>query len=191
MRGGFWAVLMAVAVVCSSAAAHAQCSKDTDCKGERVCEAGQCVGAAPAPEPTDPKPEAEPAPHAAVSSEPPRESAPEPDVRFFDEDKPRKAKKRIGKPGMLVAGIVLASAAPIVLVVGVLTTSCHYSSLDSSSSGCDANARLLAFGLGAAALVGIGVPLIVIGAKRVPVRQVSIAPWLAPRQAGLQLHLAL
>src|SRR3954462_15014068 len=56
---------------------HAQCSKDTDCKGERVCEAGACVApssppaassepaaAAPAPPAPAPAPVAAPAPAA-------------------------------------------------------------------------------------------------------------------------------
>jgi hypothetical protein len=41
------------------------------------------------------------------------------------------------------------------------------------------------------ALVGVGVPLIVIGSKSEPHRVASVAPWATPRSAGLQLRLTL
>ncbi len=173
-------MLVAAVVLFSSAGAQAQCTMDKDCKGDRVCEAGQC---------TTPADEAEvpPADTPAAGAAAP---APQPDVRFFDDDEqPRKVKKRLTSPGMMAGGIVLTSAGPIFLMVGVLTTHCSYESrLDGS---CNAGTRLLAFGLGAAALVGVGIPLIVMGAKRVPARHVALAPWLSPEHAGLQLHLEL
>jgi len=39
---------IAAALLLSSAPAAAQCTKDTDCKGVRVCEGGRCVSPAPA-----------------------------------------------------------------------------------------------------------------------------------------------
>lgn len=41
------AVVSAVALVGAPSIARSQCAKDTDCKGARICSAGQCVGAAP------------------------------------------------------------------------------------------------------------------------------------------------
>ena len=43
-------------------------------------------------------------------------------------------------------------------------------------------------------LAGTGVPLIVVGAKKVPAYETSVAtftPWVAPRAAGLGLRLQL
>src|SRR5438876_1212788 len=65
MRGRvFLALLTSGSVLLASALAHAGCTKDTDCKGDRVCDAGKCVsppdatpaipatdGAAPTPAP--------------------------------------------------------------------------------------------------------------------------------------------
>ena len=42
------AVVVAVALVGVPSIARAQCAKDTDCKGDRICANGQCVGAGPA-----------------------------------------------------------------------------------------------------------------------------------------------
>ena len=44
MRRGLW-VSNAILVIClgSSTTAWAGCEKDTDCKGDRICEAGECV----------------------------------------------------------------------------------------------------------------------------------------------------
>ena len=41
------AVVSAVALLGAPSIARSQCAKDTDCKGARICSAGQCVGAAP------------------------------------------------------------------------------------------------------------------------------------------------
>jgi hypothetical protein len=41
------AVITALALVGAPSIARSQCAKDTDCKGARICAAGQCVGAAP------------------------------------------------------------------------------------------------------------------------------------------------
>jgi hypothetical protein len=166
MRGGIVILVVAV-VVLVSGVARAECAKDTDCKGDRICEAGQCT-AAPASSSDD-----------SVAA---RE-------RFFDDDeadKPAKIKKRIGKPGLMIGGIVLAAAAPVVLAVGIVTTpSCR------DASTCNFGNRVLAFSLISLGMVGAAVPMIVIGAKRVPVRTIALGPLLAPRLAGLQLQLQL
>ena len=174
MRGGFGGVMVALAIAATATVARAQCATDQECKGDRICEAGQCV-APPAP-----------AAQADASADAPVERE-----RFFEEpedEKPRKGKKRIGNPGLMIGGIVLASAAPIVLGVGVATASC---SSDGGDTRCDIGERVVAFGLISLAMVGAAVPMIVIGAKRVPVRQVAIGPLLAPGLSGLQLQLRL
>jgi hypothetical protein len=171
-------VLLALAITATATVARAQCATDQECKGDRICEAGQCVAppavSAPAHAPDD----------ASAPASIERE-------RFFEEpedEKPRKVQKRIGNPGLMIGGIVLASAAPVVLGVGVATASC---SSDGGGTRCDIGDRVVAFGLISLAMVGAAVPMIVIGAKRVPVRRVAIGPLLAPGLAGLQLQLRL
>ena len=184
MRRGLSAVLVALTMTATATVARAQCATDQECKGERICEAGQCVAPPVGAAPAVAAPTATPAPgpaKAAIDRE-----------RFFEEpadDKPRKVKKRIGNPGLMIGGIVLASAAPIVLVAGVATSSCSYD--DGGHSRCDVGNRVLAFGLISLAMIGAAVPMIVIGAKRVPVRQVALGPLLAPGLSGLQLQLRL
>ena len=193
MKRGVWVISWVWgSVMLASGVAHAQCSKDIDCKGERVCEDGQCKEPAALPPPPAP-PDNEPAPgppsQAAPAPAPAPATAPAPDPHFFDDDEPRaKPKKKIGKPGMMAAGIVLTSAAPIVLVVGALSSTCNRRYEESCEGS---QQRMLAFLIGTAALLGVGIPLIVIGAKRVPAGRVSALPWVAPHNAGLQLRLDL
>jgi serine protease Do len=66
-------LLGAVWVLSVSSVAHAQCSKDTDCKGERVCEGGKCV--APAP-PAAPPAGTPPAAAAPPATSPPAQGGP-------------------------------------------------------------------------------------------------------------------
>src|SRR5258705_5885548 len=64
MRGrAIWALSSGGAVFLASALAQAQCTKDIDCKGDRVCDAGKCTspGLPPAP-PPPPGSEGQPAP---------------------------------------------------------------------------------------------------------------------------------
>jgi hypothetical protein len=67
--------LVLLAFLLAPLAARAQCTKDTDCKGDRICEAGRCVSPAhspaaatraqpPAPPPIAPPPPPPPAPAA-------------------------------------------------------------------------------------------------------------------------------
>ncbi len=71
---------LALAAVCAAAPAHAQCSKDTDCKGDRVCIAGQCadvVRAQPAAPPPVPAAQPQPPP-VYVQPQPPPPPMPPP-----------------------------------------------------------------------------------------------------------------
>jgi hypothetical protein len=69
--------LMAVAAVALwGSAALAQCSKDTDCKGSRVCSAGQCVD--PVPAPVYQQPQAQPLPPPPAAYQQPAPQAPAP-----------------------------------------------------------------------------------------------------------------
>jgi hypothetical protein len=42
-------LLVAFALLASASQAHAQCTKDTDCKGDRICELGRCITPASTP----------------------------------------------------------------------------------------------------------------------------------------------
>ena len=185
------AVAMALGVLAYTSLVEAQCTKDSDCKGERICEQGTCSEPAVKSEPAPPAP---PAVVAPTASAPPaseghaRLDEPE-DTHFFDEEKPRKVKKRISNPAMMVAGIVLTAAGPTVWIVGVLSSTCRNGNPDSPSCGPGVNGAWLF--LGGAVLIGTGIPLIVIGAKRVPATRVAIAPWLSPRDAGFALRLEM
>lgn len=152
-----------------SALARAECSTDSECKADRICEAGRCV--APSP-----------------STTPPAARVAAPRAHFFDTEEPRrKPGKRIGNPALMTAGIVVAASGPALWMVGALTTTCDRS----VDAECNAGPRLLAFFAGGLALIGVGVPMIVIGAKRVPLRRVTAVPWLGPHRGGLQLQLEL
>lgn len=190
MRGGLTAAAIALGVLAHTGLAEARCTKDGDCKGERICEQGTCT--APVVKET-PAVEQAPRPPAMVEPPPARASEgrarldePE-DTHFFDDEKPRKVNKRISNPGLMVAGIVLTATGPTVWIVGALSSSCRNDNSDSGSCGLGVNGAWLF--MGGAVLIGTGIPLIVIGAKRVPTTRVAIAPWMSPRDAGVALRL--
>jgi hypothetical protein len=89
---------------------------------------------------------------------------------------------------MFVTGIVITSLAPIGLLVTSVGMLCGLTST-SRSSDCG---ELIVGGLVTTAIfAGVGVPLIVIGAKRDPVAVGRIAPWVTPKAAGVGLHFDL
>ncbi len=104
MRGrAVWTLLSSAAVLLTvSAAASAQCTKDTDCKGDRVCEAGKCTSPAALP-PAPPAPPGSDAPGAAaVAPLAPAPAAPNaggaaPAAAPSDEDEPQ-APQAAGAP---------------------------------------------------------------------------------------------
>ncbi|HYQ17007.1 MAG TPA: hypothetical protein VEQ58_14650, partial [Polyangiaceae bacterium] len=168
-----WAAWVAAAIVCSSSLAHAECTKDTECEGENVCEAGQCTAPTPTPAPTP-----APTPQAAPSA-PPK-------AYFFDAEanKPHKVPKRIKNPGLLVGGILTATAGLSLVVYGAIANS------DCSSCVSDVPVPSPPQLVGLL-LMGVGVPLIVIGAKREPEPRAAISAWVSPQRSGLQLQLRL
>jgi hypothetical protein len=178
---------------------------DTECKGDRVCDAGQCVSPPSASAPMVEQPSG-----SAVRARPPTYVLP------LAEEKPiRMETTRRSKP-LMVGGIVTTALAPGALLLAYITflqksmcvidhTDYSYSSSSSSSSSaaqaqqfCDDkyDTRLFA-SLGAAAgFVLVGVPMIVIGAKSVPVnpratQEAAIGPWVTPTAAGLSLRLKM
>jgi S1-C subfamily serine protease len=110
----------------------------------------------------------------------------------------RKPTKRRSK-GMMVGGIVMVSFVPVALVVSAVGSELKGrcgSNVGAGSYGCDDyNATFYGGLLSAVALAGIGIPLIVVGGKQVPVKSdhvtASITPWATPRAAGVGLRLDL
>lgn len=90
--------------------------------------------------------------------------------------------------GMFVTGIVITSLAPIGLLLTSVGMLCGLTTTG-SGDGC----RDIIFGglVTTGIFVGVGVPLIVIGAKRDPVAVGRVTPWLAPHGAGVGLHFDL
>jgi hypothetical protein len=201
---------------------HAECTKDTDCKGDRICEQGVCTSPPPtavaapiAPSPSDapPAPVIEPAP-AAPAPAPvsgPRviqvEDAPIRDERGYsvaesDERRNKRNWKR-HSTGMMVGGIVMTSLSSVAFAVSLLgglanaTCSNRYDYDGGSSSSvytyndCDYDGLVYGGLVTGIILVGVGIPLIVIGAKREPRGTASVAPWATPNAGGLSLRLSL
>jgi hypothetical protein len=134
-----------------STLANAQCTKDTDCKGDRVCEAGKCTSPLPpapaappgAEDATSPGPGAETG--AAAGSEPPAsapaaapvnlqlqtspsEAAPPAATAPLERDEPRTRRR---SRGAMVGGIVMVSVGPLALL-GALAA-------NNAQEKCDAN----------------------------------------------------
>ena len=100
---------------------------------------------------------------------------------------------------MMVMGIIMTSIGPIPLLMSIAyssgKSSCQtglFGGVSDSGSYCNRNdGRMygtLALGLG---LLGAGIPMIVIGSKRVPIARASVTPWAAPGAGGLSLRLDL
>lgn len=201
--GGSVAAFAAVALF--TASAHAQCTKDTDCKADRVCEAGVCRAPDPAvaaPAPAESAPAAAPAADPVAAPPPARRAARDADVTREPAAEPKpKPKLERNSTGMMAAGIVMVSISPIPLIAGLL-----YSATGAVCRGSDraidgSNDRdcshygtaTIVYTSTALVLIGVGVPLIVIGAKRVPERdpEVAVLPYATPEGAGLRLRLQL
>ena len=166
-----------------AATAQAECTKDTDCKGDRVCSEGICVSPPPAaaPAPAAPQPAPAPTPVAAppagytlvAVSAPAPAPPPKPETERYS-------------TGLMVAGIFMVSTGPIILILG-LANSCVTTGFDCASG------EQVAMTVIGTAMIGVGVPLIVIGSQRVPIRvgSATISPWLTPHGGGAALKLDL
>jgi len=184
---------------------HAQCSKDTDCKGERVCEEGACVAppAASAPPVTEPAPAVTPPPAAAAPAPvAPQPSYDEPRDTSVRDTRVKDTRPKRHSTGMMVGGIVMTSFVPIALlaawVADIEQGVCERGDYDFSGSSytrrtdCGSYDATIYGGLiSAAVLAGVGIPLIVIGGKREPATTAKIAPWATPHAGGISVRLDL
>ncbi len=192
------------AALLATSLAQAQCSKDTDCKGDRVCDGGSCVTAAP---PAAAAPVATPPATAAPLTPEPALAAPAV-VPPLDLTPPPPKMQRHSK-GMMVGGIVMVSLTPVALLVASVAALgkgvCgidNYDRTDSNGntvyghSDCSGYNPAIYGALGTAlVLAGVGIPLIVIGASKEPVNPsaptATLSPWATPTSAGLGLRVEL
>jgi hypothetical protein len=103
----------------------------------------------------------------------------------------------------MAGGIVLVSFTPIALIAAMVASfekaDCENNgyvfeagSGTASNRNCDRHNTPLYVGLfGGAALLGAGIPMIVIGGKREPVGTARLTPWASPHGGGLGLRVDL
>lgn len=180
---------LSLSVLLLSGVARAQCTKDVECKGDRVCTNGVCAPPLAAPAPVAAPPAAAPA--VPAPNEPP------PDAPAYRR-----------RTGLMVTGIVMASVGVGALIgtltLGVLKSTCDRdlkeeypdnvvpaSARDDLDRCQSYDTPLLVLTAGGLVLAGAGLPLLIIGAKKVPVTQARVSPWLTPRSGGLTLQLSL
>jgi hypothetical protein len=158
-----------MALSCAAGRAAAQCTKDIECKGDRICREGACADPSPAPVVTVP---------AAVATEP-RSPA-------------------IRTTGIVLTAAGGASlVAAVVLAVDAaserrtLDAACPnhvcpggQSSLISESNALGTASTVTA--LCAVALLGAGVPLYFVGRQEVPAPRRSA--WWTPREVSVDLQ---
>lgn len=102
-----------------SGVARAQCTKDTDCKGDRICEEGKCtspsaVTPAPTPVPPPAPPATAPAPPPVPEAPPVAHAAPEaPEAPPPDEAPPRSSGPRDAQELYALGSAPPAATAPL------------------------------------------------------------------------------
>lgn len=201
--------------------ARAQCTKDTDCKGDRICEEGKCTSPTPPPAPPEAPPEvaAEPPPLAPAPAEASPPAEPSPVARDLAGDEaavmaelgPQEPSTRPRSKAALTTGIVMVSVAPIALL-GALAASNAQERCDDElqaqypgrilptseqyrAERCDGySLPLYLLGIGGAVLGAVGIPLLIYGAPRVPTdsgARVQVTPWANTQAGGVRLRLAL
>jgi hypothetical protein len=202
-----WATLSGVAVLASTSLSYAQCTKDVDCKGERICQEGNCVEpptaaatavapdstvAAPGPGAT-PTAAAPPAAAPAAALPPPITSDQAPITSDQQGTQPIRYKRN--SSGMFAGGIVMVSIGALALGVAIISTGTERctsgAGSTSFSTSCESSPNYTAY-LISAALLGGGIPMIIIGGKRVPADpQAGLSPWVTPQGGGLRFQLTL
>jgi hypothetical protein len=98
---------------------------------------------------------------------------------------------------MMAGGIVMVSFVPIALLVAMVgsleKTACssdlYYGSAQSDCGRF--NGSIYGGLLTAGVLMGVGIPMIVIGGKREPLGSARLTPWATPHAAGLGFRIEL
>jgi uncharacterized membrane protein len=185
VRRWLWAPC-AMAALLSGADASA-CESDVDCKGDRICQAGKCVNAGtPAPTPAPPAPATAAPPAAAPppTSERPRPYAIAPLPPLAPRE-PHRAYER--SVGLMVTGFVTLGIGVIATPIGVAmmvasseSGSCVEpdGSIGATYINCtDEEVAVPATVMTAvgAALIGVGIPLAIVGLQKEPSDGVELA----------------
>jgi hypothetical protein len=95
--------------------------------------------------------------------------------------------------GMMVGGIVMVSVAPILFVAALAnSSSCVVYDDAYYGTSCGNETASIAMTVLGVGLIGAGIPLIIIGAKRVPDDgTASLSPWVNRNGGGMSLSLSL
>jgi hypothetical protein len=97
--------------------------------------------------------------------------------------------------GMMVGGIVMLSLAPVALLTSGVARLIKVACDAGDDHGCDQDYDPTIYGalLTGVALIGVGVPLVVIGAKKEPVdpaeATATISPWATADGAGIGVRI--
>lgn len=207
------AVLSALAL--SPRLAHADCSKDTDCKGSRVCVQGQCVNPPPGSAATVAPPAAAPVAATAAAPAPP---PPQRGIVYMDTSQPTPPPPPVAYPaapvgpqwhyahpgmrgagiGLFVFGLVLDLAGTITYVAGSNAESTY---CGTGNSGCEHGATAEHVGEGlavAGSLVTLtGLLLWISGSTVVPGPDARVgllqrvSPYVAPTRTGTNAGLSV
>lgn len=165
-----------ISLLCFAHGAAAECTKDIECKGTRICEAGVCV----------------------ESNEPAEVHAADTDTAEpSDEPPPPYEPSNAGgthrrSPGLKIAGIVLTVAGGIsgltALSFGLAAATCDENSVAGSLCGTYEDLTLVG-AIGFVVLAGAGIPMIIVGGERVPneATRLQLSPWASSNSGGLRL----
>lgn len=107
---------------------------------------------------------------------------------------------------MMTTGIVLTSASlPFLLVAAALSSAAYHDCIGDAAyeyrvsggtvNGCQESLQTRGYAIlgGTLVMLGVGIPLIIYGAKKVPdnAPQAVLVPWASPTAGGATLRLAL
>jgi len=103
---------------------------------------------------------------------------------------------------MMAGGIVMLSFIPVALLASLVAdseqTACNggtyltTNGVYTKGTGCGAYDKTIYGGLVAAVvLMGVGIPLVIIGGKKEPVGTMQVTPWATRNAGGLALHVDL
>jgi hypothetical protein len=206
LRRGAFAAAMGCMVVHWASSAHAQCTKDTDCKGDRICNDGACMdptppaALAPLPAPEPPAAIAPPAPTspgAIPDAIPDASRAPRGDESAAREESAVATEPR--SPAMATTGLVLTALGTVSLVTTAILAGKGVADQNASESAfCSDNicsraadtqrsagdtlvSAAMLSGIITAALLGTGIPLFFVGRHQVPAHGQGAAWWVPQR----------
>jgi hypothetical protein len=201
LRRGALVAVMGCSLLAWGSPARAECTKDTDCKGDRVCNAGVCTE----PRPTSALPPLQAPPEESEPASPPppaivRPAAVQPAARVSTaDDAEAEVQERTvmepRSPAMRTAGVVLTAAGAVSLVLtGVFfaetiqaSNQVHAECVNQICNAQDVSdfdrerafAALTYVGvLFTAGFLGSGIPLYFVGKHEVPVKRPATAWWV-------------